>query len=140
MTERKHLPKRTKPLSLRARIIRLGLRTLLKPRIRIDSSIESARREVQFLTSLVPRPPRNTKTIAVDAAGVKAERVSTPESRLDRHVLFLHGGSFSVGSPSLYRDMMWRLATLCRAVVLCIDYRLAPENPFPAALDDSVAA
>jgi monoterpene epsilon-lactone hydrolase len=89
---------------------------------------------------LVPRPPHGTKTIAVNAAGVKAERIETPASRHDRHVLYLHGGSYVMGWPGLYRDLTWRLATLCRARVLCIDYRLAPEHPFPAALDDAVAA
>ena len=69
-----------------------------------------------------------------------AERVATPASRHDRHVLYLHGGAFATGFPALYRDMTWRIATLCRAQVTCVDYRLAPEHPFPAGLDDCVTA
>jgi acetyl esterase/lipase len=89
---------------------------------------------------LVSHPPRGTETIAVDAGGVKADRISTGASRHDRHILYLHGGCYVVGWPGLYRDLTWRIATLCRSRVLCIDYRLAPEHPFPAALDDAVAA
>jgi epsilon-lactone hydrolase len=130
----------SKSLSLRARIMRACLRVLVKRRLRADPSIEGARRRLELLGRLVPGPPRGTETIAVDAGGVKADRVATPASRHDRHVLYLHGGSYVAGWPGIYRDLTWRLATLCRARVLCIDYRLAPEHPFPAALDDAVAA
>ena len=55
-------------------------------------------------------------------------------------MLYLHGGSYLYGSPENYRDFLWRIANVTAAHVLCIDYRLAPEHPFPAALDDAVAA
>src|SRR5215813_7770626 len=87
-----------------------------------------------------PRPPRGTATIALDAGGVPADSIATPASRADRHVLYLHGGAFYVGSPALYRDFTWRIADAARARVLCIDYRLAPEHPFPAAVEDVTAA
>ncbi len=76
----------------------------------------------------------------IDAGGVPGEVITTPASRPDRHVLFLHGGGYVTGSPALYRHFTWRIATAARARVLALDYRLAPEHPFPAALDDSVAA
>jgi monoterpene epsilon-lactone hydrolase len=55
-------------------------------------------------------------------------------------VLYLHGGGYVAGWAGICRDLTWRLATLCRVCVLGVDYRLAPEHPFPAALDDAVAA
>jgi len=55
-------------------------------------------------------------------------------------VLYLHGGGYTTGSPALYRHFTARIATAVRAHVLVIDYRLAPEHPFPAALDDADAA
>jgi acetyl esterase/lipase len=52
--------------------------------------------------------------------------------------MFLHGGGFILGWPTLYRHFTWRIASAARACVLSVDYRLAPEHPFPAALDDAV--
>jgi acetyl esterase/lipase len=130
----------SKSLSLVALLMRPCLRILVKRSLRADSSLDAARRHVNLLSRLVPRPPPGTETISVDAGGVKADRIATSASRHDRHILYLHGGSYVAGWPGLYRDLTWRLAALCRARVLCIDYRLAPEHPFPAALDDAVAA
>src|SRR5262245_4840984 len=127
-------------LSLRAHVMRAGMRVLVKRSIRADPSVDGVRRRLKLLGRLVPGPPRGTETVRLDAGGVMAERVATQVSRADRHILYLHGGSFITGWPALYRDLTWRLATMCRARVLCIDYRLAPEHPFPAALDDAVAA
>jgi monoterpene epsilon-lactone hydrolase len=127
-------------LSMRARVMRAAMRILVKNSIRANPTVDAARRRLTLLGRLVPGPPRGTETIAIVAGGVTADRIATRASRADRHVLYIHGGSYVVGWPALYRDLTWRIATLCRARVLCIDYRLAPEHPFPAALDDAVAA
>jgi len=61
--------------------------------------------------------------------------------RGDRAIVFyLHGGGYNLGSPQTYREMVARVARGTQADVVSIDYRLAPEHPFPAAVDDAVAA
>jgi acetyl esterase/lipase len=55
-------------------------------------------------------------------------------------VLYLHGGAYCVGSSATHRSITTRLARLTGASVFAADYRLAPEHPFPAAIDDAVAA
>jgi epsilon-lactone hydrolase len=57
-----------------------------------------------------------------------------------RVILYLHGGVFFMGSPASYRNRTMRLSYRCDAEVFVPAYRLAPENPFPAALEDAVAA
>lgn len=124
----------------RVDLVRLWLRLLLRRYRRARLPIDAVRRRLQRLNRIAPRPPRSVEITAVSVAGMSGERIVGPMSRPDRHLLYLHGGGYTYGSPSLYRDFTWRLAAACRATVLCIDYRLAPEHPFPAALDDSVAA
>jgi acetyl esterase/lipase len=131
---------RRRRASLQAELVRLGGRWLLKHRNRGDLTIEQIRRRVAIAERLVPKPPASTRTLTVAAGGVRADRVSTSLSEFGRHILYLHGGGFIVGSPAIYRHFMWRIASAARAHVLAIDYRLAPEHPFPAALDDAVAA
>jgi epsilon-lactone hydrolase len=126
--------------SFRAELVRLGGRWMLKHRTRNDATVEQKRRRAAAAQRLVPGPPTGTRTIAVDAGGVRADRISTRSSQSGHYVLFLHGGGFIAGSPSLYRQLTWRIASAARARVLSLDYRLAPEHPFPAALDDAVAA
>jgi len=75
----------------------------------------------------------------VDAGGVSAEFVTTTESDDERVIYYLHGGGYVIGSISTHREMASRLARAAKARVLLVDYRLAPENPFPAAVEDSVA-
>jgi len=127
-------------MSLRCEIVRLAMRWLIKRRNYRKLPLERHRRFASAAERLVPSPPSSIRTVEVDAGGVRAELIATPASDDDRHVLFLHGGGFIIGSPALYRHLTWRVATQARARVLAIDYRLAPENPFPAALDDAVAA
>jgi epsilon-lactone hydrolase len=126
-------------MSMRRELVRLGARWFIK-RSGPYSTIDEARRHFAGLEAYVPLPPANTKTTAVDVGGVKADRVVTPRSQPDRHVLYLHGGAYMNGSPLVYRHFTWRIASATRATVTVIDYRLAPEHPFPAALDDAVAA
>ncbi|HEY1362744.1 MAG TPA: alpha/beta hydrolase [Xanthobacteraceae bacterium] len=125
-------------MSLRAELLRLSLRSL-KRRARSEMTIEQVRQWLDDVTRYVPKPPRGTRVSRVDG-GVGGVAVATPQSRADRHVLYLHGGAYCFGKPSHYRDFIWRIAAATGARVLCVDYRLAPEHPFPAALDDAVAA
>lgn len=76
----------------------------------------------------------------VDAGGVSAEWIRTPESRDDRAMLYLHGGCFGSGSVETHRDLMTRLSLAASTPVLAANYRLAPEHPFPAAVEDAAAA
>ena len=125
--------------SWRAELARLGLRWFIKRGAR-QQTLAQSRRTYALFDALVPKPPRSTQTVPVDAGGVKADLIVTPESRSDRHVLFLHGGGYTVGSPATYRHFTWRIAAATKARVLAIDYRLAPEHPFPAALEDALAS
>ncbi|HEY41306.1 MAG TPA: alpha/beta hydrolase [Dehalococcoidia bacterium] len=75
----------------------------------------------------------------VDAGGVPAEWVTAPEAVEERVIYYLHGGGYVMGSIGTHREMSSRLSRAARARVLLLDYRLAPENPFPAAVEDSVA-
>jgi epsilon-lactone hydrolase len=127
-------------MSLRAELVRLCLPWFMRPRFPSDVQIEDVRRRMTRFVHLIPSPPRGTEVIAVDVGGVKAERITTPRSLHNRYVLHLHGGAYLFGFPALFRDFTWRIADAAKAQVLCIDYRLAPEHPFPAAIEDATAA
>src|SRR6516165_5177516 len=74
--------------SLQAKLVRLGGRWLLRHHGRNDVTIEKKRRRAATAARLVPKPPGSTRTLAVDADGVSADRVSTPLSERCRHILF----------------------------------------------------
>ncbi len=127
-------------MSQRAELVRLGCRWFLKGRPGPQASLAAHRSAAARFDRLVPDPPAAVTRVAVNAGGIAAEWVAAPQSDPDRYVLFLHGGGYAIGSPSLYRHLTWRLAQAACARVLAIDYRLAPEHPFPAALDDALVA
>lgn len=127
-------------MSLRAELVRLGLRFFIKRMSGPETTVEVTRRRLALVGRLVPLPPRGTLVKRIDLDGVKAVSVATAESRSDRHVLYLHGGGHVAGKPALYRDFIWRLAAATRAVAVIVDHRLAPEHPYPASLDDVVNA
>jgi epsilon-lactone hydrolase len=125
-------------VSLRSELVRLGARWFIKRRGHV--TVAAARQGILAAARWTPSPGAGTEVVPVDAGGVPGEFITTPASRPDRDVLFLHGGGYVTGSGALYRHFTWRIAMAARARVLAIDYRLAPEYPFPAALDDALAA
>jgi epsilon-lactone hydrolase len=84
--------------------------------------------------------PRDVAIEPVDAAGVSAHWVTTPAIAAPRVVLFLHGGGYHLGSMTSHGELVARIGRAAQARVLFLDYRLAPEHPFPAAVDDALAA
>jgi acetyl esterase/lipase len=102
-------------------------------------SIEDSRAEFEALASQF-QPTGDVRCEPVDAGGVPAEWITTPETVHERVIYYLHGGAYVEGSINTHREMISRLARAARARALAIDYRLAPENPFPAAVEDSTCA
>ena len=77
---------------------------------------------------------------AHDAGGVEVISCIRQESSEDPSLLYFHGGGYRLGSAASYRAYGSHLARACSARVLLVDYRLAPEHPFPAAVDDALVA
>ncbi|WP_065754289.1 alpha/beta hydrolase [Bradyrhizobium paxllaeri] len=76
----------------------------------------------------------------ISASGVDGEWISPAGAPQDKAILYFHGGGFRIGSVSSHRDLIAQIAVASGCRVLGINYRLAPEHPFPAALDDALAA
>jgi acetyl esterase/lipase len=91
-------------------------------------------------TTMWQRVPRGTVVRHITLGGRPCERTTVGASERPRAVLYLHGGGYTVGSAHLYRAAAAHLARASGAVVYNLDYRLAPEHPFPAAWLDATAA
>lgn len=128
-------------LSLRARAFRLAVRWLLAPIVNGDAP--AAQRRARLLRTIrltrLPLPPC-TQIEAATFRGVPGEWVGNARTPAQRTVLYLHGGAYALGSPQVYRELTAQIARRWRARVAAIDYRLAPEHPFPAAAEDVFAA
>jgi len=110
-----------------------------QPVVNPNASVEEARAGFEQVASMFP-VDADIKREAVSAGGIKAEWVSAPDADAGRAVLYLHGGGYVIGSINTHRSLAARLSRASGARVLVIDYRLAPEHPHPAAVDDAVAA
>lgn len=104
-----------------------------------DATIEDYRRlyDEVFANFEVPE---DAEIAAVDADGVPALWVSAPGTGRDHAVVLVHGGGWCMGNARGYREFAYRISRAADCRVLVIDYRLAPENPFPAPLSDVMTA
>ena len=102
-----------------------GIETLAQTRARLDRRIET-------------HPlPEGCAVQTVEVAGVACERLAPATARPGRTLLYLHGGGYQVGSPRSHRFLAARLAHQAGAHAVVPDYRMAPEAPFPGAVDDA---
>jgi len=84
-------------------------------------------------------PWAGVNVVPVRAEGVRGEWLTPKRAAEDRVLLYLHGGAWVMGSPRTHRALVADLARRAGVRALSLDYRLAPEHPYPAALDDAVA-
>ncbi len=101
-------------------------------------SADDIRRPLERIT-LLANPPGATRQPAL-AGFFSGEWVTTPASAPERVILYLHGGGYVSGSPSTHVAITARLAKEAQARIFALDYRLAPEHPFPAQIEDAWAA
>ena len=104
-------------------------------------TLDVAKMRAWFENSIDRLAPRLELEVEdIIAGGVPAEWLEVPGAAADRVVLYLHGGAYCIGSPATHRGLAASIAQAARARALVVDYRLAPEHPFPAAVEDAQAA
>lgn len=118
------------------------MRGLLRELMRRDGpqpTLEETRAQYEAWGQSNPLPDGASED-RVTLGGVAAVRTSTPGARADAALLYLHGGGYAIGSAAGHRHLAAHLGAAAAIQAFTIDYRLAPENPYPAAVDDAVAA
>jgi acetyl esterase/lipase len=124
----------------RLRSLNAFLRRAVKRQMDRNVSVERLRaRQAYFDAKFGEVDPAAHRT-SVDCAGVAAEWIDVPESRPERVLFYLHGGAFMFRFPATHACLAARCCRLLGARTLMVDYRLAPEHPYPAAVDDCHAA
>lgn len=129
-------------MSLRQAVLNGLLRAVAKPRLAQLQDPAGARLDLERAGRYLLRRPPNTLALdLVLAPGLAGLSIrSGPVQDPGAVVLYLHGGAYLAGSPRSHLPMLARIARLAQVEVIAPDYRLAPEHPFPAALDDAEAA
>jgi epsilon-lactone hydrolase len=124
---------------LRSRLCRLLIRHLAERRFNSDRTVIEIRRGAERLAKLT-RLPSRARVERIESDSISGEWVCAKEAREDRAILYLHGGGYNFGSPDTHRELAACISMASSASVLLLDYHLAPEHPFPAALEDAVFA
>jgi monoterpene epsilon-lactone hydrolase len=114
------------------------IRLTMKRRFRRNPDVM----ELRAIMAEIPlrAAPGRVNVDLVTLNGVKAERLRTASTDESKAILYIHGGGFVAGVPGNHRPLTWRLTDEVGVPVYAVDYRLAPEHPFPAGLEDCVAA
>ena len=124
--------------SLRALLFNWYLKSQMKakPIHLIDPEVLRAETD-----KIAPRkPPRGVALDILADGAVRGERHRPANAEPGRTVLYFHGGGYVFGSAKSHRGLTFRLAEDARAEVFSVDYRRAPEHPYPAAVEDALAA
>ncbi len=121
------------------RMMRAAVRGLVRPVLGPRMPVAVQRRWLEAATRLTPLA--EGVAVRTGRLGGRPTEVLVPsDGDTGRTVLYLHGGGFTIGSAGTHRALATHLAAASGATVHLLDYRLAPEHPFPAALDDTLAA
>jgi len=100
-------------------------------------SVQELRQSIEkFLDDFPPDPDVKIESFHIEH--IPAEWVLAPGIKKEKVILLVHGGGFNAGSMKSHRDFAGRLSAAAQKAVLSFDYRLAPEHPFPAALEDTL--
>jgi epsilon-lactone hydrolase len=119
--------------------MRAVVRGLVRPVLGPRTPVPLQRRWLDLVTGMTPLAD-GVDVRAGELGGRPVEVLAPRHGDASRRVLYLHGGGFTIGSARTHRALATHLAAASGATVHLLDYRLAPEHPFPAGLDDALAA
>ena len=123
--------------SRRSKCLAWVTRRTMKNRLGASGSVVKERESLEKMSGLMSRrTPGQPATLN----GVSGEWQLPQTGDGGRVILYLHGGGYVLGSPVSHRDMVGGIADAAHARAFIADYRLGPEHPFPAAVEDAVAA
>jgi epsilon-lactone hydrolase len=105
----------------------------------VGSGVDEQRRQLRELVSAQPLPPEVTVTAAA-LGGVPTAEITVDGIEARHVVLYFHGGVYVIGDAFLAAELASQVGRRTHAKVISVDYRLAPEHPYPAAVDDALAA
>ena len=126
--------------SFSARFVRFLIRHTLKRRFEKAGQSVPALRKLEEALVRSQRPLRGTMISSASVDGVPAEWIEGPGAASSGALLYFHGGAFVMGSPASHRELASRISAAAAARVLSPDFRLSPEHPFPAAMEDAVTS
>jgi acetyl esterase/lipase len=124
---------------MRARLLNAFLRVTTKSMWKPDLDIAKVRSHAARMDARIARKPLPVAVEHVEIAGVRATWIGEPSLSERGTLLYLHGGAWSIHLPGVYRKFATILSGLTGMRVLLPDYRLAPEHPFPAGVNDCFA-
>jgi acetyl esterase/lipase len=127
-------------VSLQQSLLNLILRNATKRQVRFLKDPLRTRREAERASSWAVVPPAGLCLMQAVYGGVPCLSARVGMVARDSVVLYFHGGGYISGSPFMYRGLAGRLSQLSGLDVILPEYRLAPEHPLPAALEDAMAA
>jgi monoterpene epsilon-lactone hydrolase len=119
--------------------MRAVVRGLVRPVLGPRTPVPLQRRWLDLVTGMTPLAD-GVDVRSGELGGRPVEVIAPRHGDASRRVLYLHGGGFTIGSARTHRALATHLAAASGATVHLLDYRLAPEHPFPAGLDDALAA
>jgi monoterpene epsilon-lactone hydrolase len=125
--------------SLRSRIFRLVVKYWMSPKFNTSSTVQKQRKALERFAKFSILPGK-TKIQALQIGKIAAEWISVGDTPEDCVILYLHGGDYCIGSLNTHRELAARISKASKIKTLLIDYRLAPEHPYPAAIEDVVIA
>jgi acetyl esterase/lipase len=127
-------------MSVQASQMKNMIRVNIQPAMNGYPDVAASRAQVDAMVNMQAPMPQDVQVESIQLAGISAERLSMPASRQNAAILYLHGGGWYSGNATALRPVTWRLAKHSGIAVYAINYRLAPEHPYPAGLDDCVQA
>jgi acetyl esterase/lipase len=125
--------------SLRSRMFRLVVKYWMSLKFNTSSTVQKQRKALEVFSKLSILPGK-TKIQPIQIGNIAAEWISVGNAPEDYAILYLHGGAYNIGSLNTHRELAARISKVSKVKTLLIDYRLAPEHPYPASVEDAVLA